>query len=317
MVIGKYNFLLLLLVGSFSVFSQVKIGDNPSVINPNSLLELESSNKVLVLSRLTSAQMNAITPLNGALVYNIDEKCIYMFQGVSWRSLCDNGTSVTTSTTQPTVNNKGDIWINNSTPRNIISLWDGSNWLPINSNPKSGVGDPNSLSTLNPKIGDIYVDETNGDIYIYNGTSWANNTSSNKVSVANGLTIDAANKIELGGALTKATTLTTNATNTLAITGLEKTVAVDANEIVVVDKSTGILKKMEASNLLREEEIVVTATNGQIQFSPPYPIVNPKQIDVYRNGVRIAFTVVDTTTIELEPEAICYLGDKIRIVQFY
>lgn len=317
MVIGKYNFLLLLLVGSFSVFSQVKIGDNPSVINPNSLLELESSNKVLVLSRLTSAQMNAITPLNGALVYNIDEKCIYMFQGVSWRSLCDNGTSVTTSTTQPTVNNKGDIWINNSTPRNIISLWDGSNWLPINSNPKSGVGDPNSLSTLNPKIGDIYVDETNGDIYIYNGTSWANNTSSNKVSVANGLTIDAANKIELGGALTKATTLATNATNTLAITGLEKTVAVDANEIVVVDKSTGILKKMEASNLLREEEIVVTATNGQIQFSPPYPIVNPKQIDVYRNGVRIAFTVVDTTTIELEPEAICYLGDKIRIVQFY
>lgn len=317
MVIGKYNFLLLLLVGSFSVFSQVKIGDNPSVINPNSLLELESSNKVLVLSRLTSAQMNAITPLNGALVYNIDEKCIYMFQGVSWRSLCDNGTSVTTSTTQPTVNNKGDIWINNSTPRNIISLWDGSNWLPINSNPKSGVGDPNSLSTLNPKIGDIYVDETNGDIYIYNGTSWANNTSRNKVFVANGLTIDAANKIELGGALTKATTLTTNATNTLAITGLEKTVAVDANEIVVVDKSTGILKKMEASNLLREEEIVVTATNGQIQFSPPYPIVNPKQIDVYRNGVRIAFTVVDTTTIELEPEAICYLGDKIRIVQFY
>ena len=317
MVIGKYNFLLLLLVGSFSVFSQVKIGDNPSVINPNSLLELESSNKVLVLSRLTSAQMNAITPLNGALVYNIDEKCIYMFQGVSWRSLCDNGTSVTTSTTQPTVNNKGDIWINNSTPRNIISLWDGSNWLPINSNPKSGAGDPNSLSTLNPKIGDIYVDETNGDIYIYNGTSWANNTSSNKVSVANGLTIDAANKIELGGALTKATTLATNATNTLAITGLEKTVAVDANEIVVIDKSTGILKKMEASALLREEEIVVTATNGQVQFSPPYPIVNPKQIDVYRNGVRIAFTVVDTTTIELEPEAICYLGDKIRIVQFY
>ena len=317
MVIGKYNFLLLLLVGSFSVFSQVKIGDNPSVINPNSLLELESSNKALVLSRLTSAQINAITPLYGALVYNIDEKCIYMFQGVSWRSLCDNGTSVTTSTTQPTVNNKGDIWINNSTPRNIISLWDGSNWLPINSNPKSGAGDPNSLSTLNPKIGDIYVDETNGDIYIYNGTSWANNTSSNKVSVANGLTIDAANKIELGGALTKATTLATNATNTLAITGLEKTVAVDANEIVVIDKSTGILKKMEASALLREEEIVVTATNGQVQFSPPYPIVNPKQIDVYRNGVRIAFTVVDTTTIELEPEAICYLGDKIRIVQFY
>ncbi|MCW2119855.1 hypothetical protein [Flavobacterium sp. 7A] len=317
MTLNKSNVLLLLTLISSCVSAQVKIGDNPSVINGNSLLELESTNKVLVLSRLTSAQMNAIIPLHGALIYNTDEKCIFMFQEVSWKSLCVNGTAVTTATVAPTINNIGDFWVNNSKARDIISVWNGSTWIPINSNPKSGLGNPNSQVDLSPKIGDIYIDETNGDIYIYNGTTWANYTANSKVSVANGLTIDAGNTIQLGGTLTKETTITTNGSNTLAITGLEDTIDIDANNIIVVNKATGTLKRIEASALLREEEIVITATNGQSQFSPPYPIANPKQIDVYRNGVRIAFTVVNTTTIELEAEAICYQGDKIRIVQFY
>ena len=299
------------------MYSQVKIGDNPSQINSNSILELESSDKVFVLSRLTTAQMQAIQPLHGALIYNIDQKCIYMFEGVTWKSLCSKGTSVITSKIPPILTNVGDLWINNSAARDIISVWDGVKWIPINSNPKSGVGNPNSLVNLNPKSGDIYVNEGNGDIFIYNGTSWVNNTVNSKVSANNGLTISTGNTIGLGGTLTKETTLATSTTNTLAIMGLENTIDVEANEIMVVDKATGILKKIEASTLLREEEIVVTAKDGQSQFTPPYPIVNPKQIDVYRNGVRIAFTVVNATTIELEPEAICYKDDKIRIVQFY
>lgn len=313
---NKVLVFILILFG-FSTHGQVKIGDNPSSINSNSILELESSTKVFVLSRLTNTQMLAIQPLHGALVYNTDQKCIFMFEGVSWRSLCNKGTTVTTSTTAPTLNNMGDMWVNNTTTRNVVSVWDGTKWIPINSNPKSGAGDPNAQLNLNPQLGDIYVNETNGEIYIYNGTSWVNNTANSNVTASNGVTKSATNNIELGGALTKATTLTTNAANTLAITGLQTTTDVTTNEIVVTDKTTGVLKKMDAANLLREEEIVVTAADGQIQFSPPHPIVNPQQIDVYRNGVRIAFTVVNTTTIALEPEAVCYKDDKIRIVQFY
>ncbi|AWG21753.1 hypothetical protein FFWV33_09470 [Flavobacterium faecale] len=317
MIFNKYNFFFFLLVISMSVQAQVKIGDNPSVINQNSLLELESSSKVLVLSRVTSSQMNAITPLYGALVYNIDEKCVFMFQGLTWKSLCGTSTTVTTSTTQPIINNRGDIWVNNATVRNIVSVGTGTTWIPINSNPKSGAGTPNSQPNLNPNSGDIYVDESTTDLYIYNGTSWINSTASAKVAATNGLTLGAGNTLELGGALTKPTTIATTTSNTLAITGLQNATTIEDNEIVVVDKSTGVLKKIEASSLIREEEIVLTAISGQSQFSPPYPIVNPKQIDVYRNGVRIAFTVVNATTIEVEPEAVCYQGDKIRIVQLY
>ncbi len=78
---------------SFQFYSQVKIGESPQNLNPSSLLELESTNKVFVLTRVTSTQMNAITPLQGALVYNIDEKCMYQFNGSTWTPLCNNGLS--------------------------------------------------------------------------------------------------------------------------------------------------------------------------------------------------------------------------------
>ena len=44
----------------FSLKAQIKIGNNPTTIGTSSLHELETTNKGLVLPRLTGAQMNAI-----------------------------------------------------------------------------------------------------------------------------------------------------------------------------------------------------------------------------------------------------------------
>jgi len=80
----------LILFSCFSLtFAQVKIGDNINTIDGSSLLELESATKALVLTRLSSAEMAAITPLNGALVYNTDVNCIYYYNGITWINLCD------------------------------------------------------------------------------------------------------------------------------------------------------------------------------------------------------------------------------------
>ncbi len=90
----KTKLLFVLLVSYFlstSVSGQVKIGDNPNQINPSSLLELESNSKVLVITRVTNAEMLAITPLQGALVYNTTRNCVYQYTGITWVSLCDNG----------------------------------------------------------------------------------------------------------------------------------------------------------------------------------------------------------------------------------
>lgn len=308
-------FLILFILFNISLYAQVKIGDNPANIHQNSILELESSDKALVISRMSGTQMNAIIPLRGALVFNTDQNCVFMYDGTSWRSLCNTGAgiSVTTSSTAPTSNNLGDFWINDSL-NNITSIWDGTGWISIDNNPRRGNGVPNTTTAPNAISGDVYVDSSTGIIYAFDGTIWV--SSNTTPSANNGLLIDASNTIQLGGVLIKPTTIQTDITNTLAITGLQDG-DITLDDIVTVNKITGQLRKVTAANLFREEVAEITATDGQIQFTPPLTIVDSRKVNVYRNGVRIDFTVVNTTTIEIEPEAICYAGDQIRIVQFY
>ena len=80
----------IILFSCFSLaFAQVKVGDNINTIDGSSLLELESTTKALVLTRLSTAEMTAITPLNGALVYNTDINCVHYYNGSTWINLCD------------------------------------------------------------------------------------------------------------------------------------------------------------------------------------------------------------------------------------
>jgi len=299
-------------------FSQVKVGQNPSSIHLNSILELESSDKVLVISRMTDTQMNAIQPLQGALVFNTDQNCVFMYDGTSWISLCNGSGNireaikVTTSATPPSDNGIGDFWIND-TLNNKTHIWDGNNWIAIDNNPRRGNGIPNASTAPNPTSGDIYVDSATGIIYAYDGTTWV--TSNGTASANNGLLVNANNTIQLGGVLIQPTVIETNPTNTLAITGLENGDTTN-DDIVTVDRTTGVLKKTSASNLLREDVTEITATDGQVTFTGLTLYTNDK-INVYRNGVRIDFTIDNPTTITIEPEAMCYAGDEIRIVQLY
>ncbi|MGB5479483.1 MAG: hypothetical protein WBM91_00275, partial [Eudoraea sp.] len=103
----------LLVVSSTLATAQVKIGENPNNINSASILELESSNKALVLTRLTTAQMQSITPLRGALVYNIDNQCVFMYNGTQWNDLC-NGSGSTPGTFTFVDNGNGTFTINYS-----------------------------------------------------------------------------------------------------------------------------------------------------------------------------------------------------------
>ena len=71
------------------VKAQVKIGDNPTVVSPGSILELESTSKALVLPRMTTLQMQAIpSPLSGMIIFNIDSNCLYLYKTNNiWASL--------------------------------------------------------------------------------------------------------------------------------------------------------------------------------------------------------------------------------------
>jgi hypothetical protein len=85
----KVVFLFIGLVLGYFSYGQIKIGDQPQNIDPASVLELQSTSRALVLTRVNNTQMNAITPLQGALVYNTETKCVHYYDGGQWLNICD------------------------------------------------------------------------------------------------------------------------------------------------------------------------------------------------------------------------------------
>jgi hypothetical protein len=89
-----------LLCLSAAAQAQLKLGDNPSTIDPSSILELESSSKALYLTRVnlssTSDMATVPNPKAGMLVYNTNAAIsgmnatgagLYYFDGANWVSM--------------------------------------------------------------------------------------------------------------------------------------------------------------------------------------------------------------------------------------
>jgi hypothetical protein len=56
---------------------------------PNAHLVLESKDKGLVITRMTTSQRNAITPVKGMLIYNLDPmvSCFQLYNGTTWKCI--------------------------------------------------------------------------------------------------------------------------------------------------------------------------------------------------------------------------------------
>lgn len=189
--------LLVLCVDHLNLSGQ-NVGIGANAPNPSALLDVNSTNKGVLLSRMTSAQRKAIpTPAHGLLVYDIDKSSIYMFDGVKWlpmlfaasedyfppvtRKSLDGvpgdyfGYSVSISGDyavvglQPNVNNTGDAYIffRNS------GVWQQQAKLtPGDSFTGDGFGCSVSISGNEAIIGAQY--SGNGAAYIFsrNGITW-------------------------------------------------------------------------------------------------------------------------------------------------
>ena len=217
------------------------------------------------------------------------------------------------------------VWITNYGANNNTSLliWDSNNWLPVNEDFDTineigiNVVDDNfarSTKYPNPKKGNQVWNKACNCLQVYDDSFWVSifTEASNGVSLNDG-------KIKLGGNLTEPTIITTDNTNSLAIKGLQNSTDTE-DQVVLLDKNSGILKQRDLKSLItssQSKEVVFLANDGQVEFTTPLKIRNKENINVFRNGINISFEVINDTTIKLEPEAICYKNDKIRIVQLY
>ncbi|WP_298489130.1 hypothetical protein, partial [uncultured Maribacter sp.] len=218
-----------------SSYGQIKIGDNPQTIDASSVLELESTSHVLVITRVTTTQMEAITPSPGGMVYNIDEECIHYYTGTAWINLCEAG-GISNLTTDPLVNDFRTIVI---TPQGDINHIEvgiirgeqiadnsidtsklGENSVTANELSDNSVGtnelQDNSIEPVdfaNTDPDQVLTTDTNGIVV------WANATSLTNVNTDASITGNGsiANPLEISATILDAiqanTTANTNETN--------------------------------------------------------------------------------------------------------
>ena len=139
---------------------------------------------------------------------------------------------------------------------------------------EKGTGPPSPTNPADPKAGDIYVNETTGEIFIYNGTKWVNQTkvvSADKENIVvegtdglaflDNVAIKAASGVSSGiGAPAPANPVDPKAGN------------------IYVDESTGDLYTYDGTKWVRQPEPKVSTNTGTPTTANP---ANPTAGDMY------------------------------------
>ena len=148
-------------------YAQVKIGDNSFDLSPFSILELESSDKALLIPRMTTEQRDLSfdqTAPVGLIIFNITTQGFEYFYETpeaekKWRSI--KGLEIYTEIDRPEGGSSGDSYYDPET--NTLYAWNSitNMWMPINavSNNQIVIGD------VNPEVGINPVDLMSGIIY--------------------------------------------------------------------------------------------------------------------------------------------------------
>jgi uncharacterized protein (TIGR02145 family) len=116
----------------FLLPGSAQVGIGTTTPNTSSILDLTSTNKGLILPRMTTIQRNTIvTPVAGMVVFNTDSDCIEIYRSAGWFNIC----SGTISTSISRVSSCGQTWMTKnldvSTYRNgdiIPEVSDSAQW---------------------------------------------------------------------------------------------------------------------------------------------------------------------------------------------
>ena len=139
------------------------------------------------------------------------------------------------------------------------------------------------------------------------------------IKAGNGIT-KSGDSLILGGALDRATTITTDATKTLSIDGLQSgSLSTDS---IVVATNSGVLKRVSSATLLTSGEQTFTAAAGGVSYTVTSMPDVVSRVWVFRNGVKLVATTDYTVSggvVTLHPGGVApddwavLAGDKIEV----
>lgn len=168
----------ILLLG-VAVKAQVKVGSNPTTINPSAVFEVESTNKGVLLPRLTSAERLAIAnPANGLLIYNSSKNCIEWYNGTSWFNPCGIADGVPGTPTS-IIATAGDAQAS-------IAFTPGASELPITS--YTVTSSPGGITATGGSSPIVVTGITNGTAYTFTVTATSTAGTSAASSPSNSVT---------------------------------------------------------------------------------------------------------------------------------
>ncbi len=140
----KLRLLVIVTLLPFFTTAQVKISDIPGSPHASAMLHVESTAKGLLLPRMTTSQMQAISnPAKGLLVFNITDSVFFMRLDTGWTSIA-TGTNVWVQNgNNAHSSNTGNLGIGTNAPVSKLHLagnmqLDGNINMP-NSTPTTGV----------------------------------------------------------------------------------------------------------------------------------------------------------------------------------
>lgn len=180
-------------------------GELPGTGNssPSALLELKTTTGALLLSRLTQAEVDALTsPQNGMIVYNSDTNQFMARQNGAWNSFYGPGNPTTIIDTSGTINNLGigkNALQNNSSGHNNIGIGfyalyendDGSRNVGIG----EGVLNNNQHGSDNVALGYYALEDTtaSNNIGIGAGAFSSNNSGHDNIGIGYNTTVGSNN----------------------------------------------------------------------------------------------------------------------------
>jgi hypothetical protein len=269
----KIGLLILIFITALVELKAQSVGINNPTPNATSILDITSTNKGLLVPRMTSAQRLAIvTPATGLLVYDLTLNLFYYFDGTAWRPfmignldwlLAGNaGTNPGTQFIGTTdgvglsfrTNNVEAMRIHSNGAIGLgISLPNASSILDMTSTTK-GVLVPRMTSAqrtaiVTPATGLLVFDITGNIFYYWDGTQWVALQGSLGWSIT-------------GNSNTLASTNFLGTTNTQAL--VIKTNSIEAMRVLSTNQNVGIGQTLPASKLAVNGNTVIGAGYSNI-----------------------------------------------------
>jgi trimeric autotransporter adhesin len=141
-----------------------------------------------------------------------------------------------------------------------------------------------------------------------NGVAATVTLNNDSTTASNGLNL-VGKDVRMGGPLTAATTVTTTATNTLALTGLQG--GTKADSLVVADAATGVLRRRNVNDLLTSSTTNVDSSEGNIHFSRVNNILD-SSIIIKTNSLTISGNTITSVVNGVSSNATLSNDDSTR-----